>query len=136
MANEQHTLPPVTAQYETRPVRFNDSEDDFFQSQQNHPTSAPHQSPPAHDDGRKTYNDKSSIMTGWTSGITVPLHEPLDEQGQTHAQAIISEYSTRGSRVESSPSGSNSNPRPYNGERRPASSHMSAADRKSIGPVR
>jgi len=133
MANEQHHFPPVAShQYETRPVKFNDSEDDFFQAQQTHPDAPP----PAHDDGRKTYNDKSSIMTGWTSGITVPLHEPLDERGQTHAQAIISEYSTRGSRAEGSAAGSNSVPGPNITERRPPSGHLSAADRKSIGPVR
>jgi hypothetical protein len=136
MANEQQSFPPVVAQYETGPVRFNDSEDDFFQSQRNHPNSLPYQSPPPQDDGKRTYNDKSSIMTGWTSGITMPLDEPLDEQGQTHAQAIVSEYSTRGSRVEASPSGSNFIPQAYNGDRRPGSSHLSAGDRKSVGPVR
>lgn len=129
MANEQNHLPP--AQYEVRPVRFNDSEDDFFQSQNQNPSL-----PPLQDDGRKTNNDKSSIMTGWTSGITVPLHEPLDERGQTNAQAIINEYSARGSRIEGSGSTSAAMPRPYTAERRPQSAHMSVGDRKSIGPVR
>lgn len=125
MANhEQRPLPP--AQYEVGPVRFNDSEDDFFQ----HPNMQQYPSPPPipPDDGRKTNNDKSSILTGWTSGITVPLHEPLDDAGQTHAQAIINEYSTRGSRIEGSGSTSNNTPRPHTADKRPQSTHM------SIGP--
>lgn len=116
------------AQYATQPVNFNDSQDDFFR-----PTS---QSPPhttgaftANDEGRKTYNDRSSVLTGWTSGITVPYSVPLNEEGQTHAQAVINEYnSSRGSRVEP--------PLP------PVPSHLRArsadkegGDRKSVGPV-
>ena len=129
MANEPPHIPQVG------PVRFNDSEDDFFQSQNQYPNAPLQSPPPVPDDGRKTYNDKSSIMTGWTSGITVPLHEPVDEKGQTHAQAIVNEYSARGSRIEGSGSPSNSMPRPYPNERRPQSTHLSVADAKSLGPV-
>jgi hypothetical protein len=86
--NIQQTPP---SGFETKPVNFNDSHDDFFQ---------------AGDDGRpkaQTQNDRSSVLTGWTSGITVPYSEHVDEKGQTQAQAIASEYSAQGSRLSNYP---------------------------------
>jgi hypothetical protein len=121
MAHEQQH-----AHYATQPVKFGDSQDDFFQKDNTNVMS--------NDDGRKTYNDKSSIMTGWTSGITVPYQEPRDENGQSYAQAIASEYSARGSRMEPPPP----MPEPYDSRRRPPSDNMDlkAENRKSAGPVR
>ncbi|CAG8758272.1 12113_t:CDS:2, partial [Acaulospora colombiana] len=117
MAHEQQH-----AHYATQPVNFGDSQDDFFQKGSANVMS--------NDDGRKTYNDKSSIMTGWTSGITVPYQEPRDENGQSYAQAIASEYSARGSQIDPPPM-----PEPYDAQRRPPSDNMGtkAENRKSAG---
>jgi hypothetical protein len=117
------------AQFATQPVNFNDSsEDDFFNP---NPASA---GPTTHlgvannnEDGRKTYNDHSSVLTGWTSGITVPYSVPLNEEGQTHAQAIVHEYSARGSRVGPSPDMDLATPT--------SAAHYLDGDRKSVGPV-
>lgn len=66
--------------YETRPVKFNDSQDEFFRDDVN--------------DARHN-NDRASVLTGWTSGITVPYSEPRAANGLTHSQIIASEYSSR-----------------------------------------
>jgi hypothetical protein len=118
------------AQFATQPVNFGDSsEDDFFNPNS---ASAAATTPLGvannnNEDGRKTYNDRSSVLTGWTSGITVPYSVPLNEEGQTHAEAIVREYSARGSRVGPSPDMSQGTPAAHFDE--------GGADRKSVGPV-
>lgn len=60
--------------YQTQPVNFGDTNDDF---------------------GRRTQTDGDNLthLSGYTSGITVPYSEPLNERGETQAQALASEYS-------------------------------------------
>jgi hypothetical protein len=120
------------AQFATQPVNFGDSsEDDFFNPNSASAATNTHLGVVNNnnEDGRKTYNDHSSVLTGWTSGITVPYSVPLNEEGQTHAQAIVHEYSARGS-------GSGAGPSPDMSQGTPAA-HFDegGADRKSVGPV-
>jgi hypothetical protein len=115
------------AQFATQPVNFNDSsEDDFFNPNSASAAATTHLGAANNnnEDGRKTYNDRSSVLTGWTSGITVPYSVPLNEEGQTHAEAIVHEYSARGSRVGPSPDMDLGTPGGY-----------LDGDRKSVGPV-
>ncbi|CAG7846096.1 Uncharacterized rhomboid protein AN10929 [Serendipita indica DSM 11827] len=117
---QQYHQPPAFA---TQPVNFNDSHSDFFQRAptDGNPTGIQHEE-------RRTYNDRSSVLTGWTSGITVPYHSEKRDDGQTHAQAIANEYSNRASRMEPSAT--------YNAS--PNARHSQAlsggGDRKSVGP--
>ena len=121
--HQQHYQPQAIA---TQPVNFNDSQSEFFQRvpTDGRPTGV-------HQDERRTYNDKSSVLTGWTSGITVPYHSEQRDDGQTHAQAIVSEYSNRASRLEPSTTSTNINP-----NRRHSQALSGGGDRKSVGPVR
>ncbi|KAG8813008.1 hypothetical protein FRC17_001708, partial [Serendipita sp. 399] len=133
-AQQQHQQPHFPQPYATQPVNFNDTNDDFFQGQPGATAANPNN---LQDDGRKTYNDRSSVMTGWTSGVTVPYTVPLLESGQTHAQAIASEYSARDSlKGQSSPTTSNNaNITNNNAYARPPSAVLSGGgDRKSFGP--